>query len=125
MYKYNGDESSDILERALCFVVTTARMINKFPKTTAGFKIGDQLIRSSGSIGANIAEAKVARSKKEFVSCLGISLREAEETRYWLRVIKRLNFAIEGSVKIMISENTEIIKILVAIINNTRKNHFK
>ena len=124
MYKYKGDESSDILERALCFVVVVVKMVNKFPKNTAGFKIGDQIIRSSGSIGANIAEAKVARSKKEFVSCLGISLKEAEETRYWLRVIKRLNFVIESSVKIMICENTEIIKILVTIINNTRKNHF-
>ena len=122
MYKYKGDKHSDILERALRFVVVVVRMVNKFPKTTAGFKIGDQIIRSSGSIGANIAEAKVARSKKEFISCYGISLREAEETKYWLRVIEKLGFVINSSVKIMIKENTEIIKIIVTIINKSKSN---
>ena len=122
-YEYQARRCEDILERCLKFEVAIIRMIDKFPKTTTAFKIGGQIIDSGGSIGANLAEAKVARSKKEFISCVGISLREAEETKFWLEIIKRVGFININSVELMIKENIEIIKILVTIIKKSKANN--
>ena len=56
------------------------------------YRIADQMFRSGTSIGANVAEAQYAISKSDFIAKLYISLKEANETLYWLRLLQRTQF---------------------------------
>jgi len=84
------------------------------------FEIAKQVIRSGTSIGANIREAQRAVSKADFVHKLSISLKEADETKYWFELIDAKIISIDNKLKV---EVEELIKILVSIINSTKKNN--
>jgi four helix bundle protein len=84
------------------------------------FEIAKQVIRSGTSIGANIREAQRAVSKADFTHKLSISLKEADETKYWFELIDAKILTIDKKLKI---EVEELIKILVSIINSTKKNN--
>jgi len=97
-------------------------LVVSLPKNTAGFAIGNQVIRAGTSIGANIEEAQNAGSKKEFIRSLTIALKESRETLYWLRIIIESELLPEQRLRLLIEENREIIKILITIIKNSKKN---
>ncbi len=80
------------------------------------FELSGQLIRSGTSIGANIRESQRAESKKDFKHKLRISLKEADETKYWLALI---DSEITEVNKEITDLNEELIKLLVTIIKNT------
>jgi four helix bundle protein len=84
------------------------------------FEIAKQVIRSGTSIGANIREAQRAVSKADFIHKLSISLKEADETKYWFELVDAKILTIDKKLKI---EVEELIKILVSIINSTKKNN--
>jgi len=83
------------------------------------FTLGKQLLRSGTSIGANVEEATMAQSKKDFIAKMSISLKEARETNYWLRLLKRTGYIKKVD---LINESEEIMNILGAIIRTSRKN---
>lgn len=83
------------------------------------FQLANQVIKSGTSIGANVTEAQRAVSKADFVNKLGIALKEADETRYWLRLIDRKLFTVNQKLK---NDIEEIISLLVVIINSAKKN---
>jgi len=66
------------------FARAVVRLVAEFPRNRAGFVIGDQLIRSGTSVGANYRAACRARSRKEFIAKMGIVEEEADESEYWL-----------------------------------------
>lgn len=82
------------------------------------FVLSKQVARSGMSIGANVREAQRAVSKPDFINKCGIALKEAEETKYWFAIIEAKVFALEVNLK---NELEEIIKILVSIINSSKK----
>ena len=110
----------DIRERSFWFGVEIVKLVATLSKNTAGFSIGGQIIRSGTSIGANIEEAQNASTKKEFIHTMTISLREARETDFWLRIMVESNFVEREKVDNLIKENKEIIRILTAIIKNSK-----
>jgi four helix bundle protein len=112
----------DIRERSFRFGVRIVKLVVSLPKNTAGFAIGNQVIRAGTSIGANIEEAQNAGSKKEFIRSLTIALKESRETLYWLRIIIESELLPEQRLRLLIEENREIIKILITIIKNSKKN---
>lgn len=88
------------------------------------FVLSKQVLRSGTSIGANIHEAVGSESKKDFIHKLGIAVKEARETSYWLRLLKDSNYIlIEDFVKLNDSCN-ELIKILNSIILTTKQRYF-
>lgn len=72
----------DIVERTFKFSLRIVEIVNSLPKTTTGFAIGNQVIRSGTSIGANMEEAQDAFSRNDFSHAINISLKEARETLY-------------------------------------------
>ncbi|MFA7682363.1 MAG: four helix bundle protein [Candidatus Peribacteraceae bacterium] len=86
------------------------------------FILSRQLIRSATSIGANIEEALQGQSKRDFLSKLSISLKEANEAHYWLRLLKDGGFLQKDKADDAILKVVEIIKLLTAIIKTTKKN---
>ena len=110
-----------MLDRMTTFGVQICRMTNTLPNYPASFVLAKQIVRSSTSIGANYREAQWARTSKEFLSKLQIALQEAEETRHWLETMRdSVGVEIE-CLNPLINECAELIAILVASINTTRR----
>jgi four helix bundle protein len=108
----------DLEDRTLQFAKDIRIYVKKLPKTVSTIEDSKQLIRSSGSVGANYREANDSLSKKDFVMRIKIARKEAKETIYWLELL-----AVEFSenVDLLITEATELMKILGAILRSTEK----
>jgi len=89
-------------------------------KNEKEFDLGRQVLRSGTSIGANVEEAIGAISKKEFISKLQISYKEARETKYWLRLFKECGIAKRGKLDDLLGECDEILRILTSILNSSK-----
>ena len=111
----------NFLDRLLKFSVSVVNLSNQLPKTPAGFAIASQFIRSGTSIGANIEEAQDASSAKDFVQKLSISLREAKETNYWLRIMQMTEMISKEKTSRVILECGEIIAILTSSVKSSKK----
>lgn len=84
------------------------------------------MIRSASSIGANMQEADGSITSKDFINKVGISRKEAQETRYWLKLLRKADIIRNHDnvleLDILYKESDEISKILSSIINKTIKN---
>ena len=85
------------------------------------YVLSKQILRCGTSIGANIAEANQAQSKADFISKLSIALKEAVETDYWLRLLRDEQFITSSQADSMISDCSELIRILVASIKTAKR----
>jgi four helix bundle protein len=110
----------DICERTFKFGVTVIKISNSLPKTPAGFAIASQLVRSGTSVGANVEEAQDGLTKKEFIKSMSIALKEARETRFWLRISIESGLLSKKIVKAVLSESEELVKILVTIVKKSK-----
>jgi four helix bundle protein len=106
----------DLEERTLNFANKVRGLIKDMPKTIAAIEDGKQVIRSSGSIGANYIEANESISKKDFLFRLKICRKEAKETRYWLILLNNQKSDLENLRQILIREATELMMIFGSII---------
>ncbi len=102
----------DIYKRCEDFAVSIIKLIESIPYRGSVGIIGNQLMRSSGSVGANLCEADNARSRKEFISCVGISLKEIKESIFWLKVLGRTNTKFQNQTQTEEKEADEIKRIL-------------
>ncbi|SNS82417.1 four helix bundle protein [Ekhidna lutea] len=110
----------DLEERTFQFTKSIRMLSKKLPKTPANIEDVKQVIRSSGSIGANYIEANEALSKKDFLFRVKISRKEAKESAYWLRLILETNDQeFSSEIKTHFDEATELKKILSAIISKS------
>jgi len=89
------DRSQDIRDRTFSFACRVARLCLDVGTQPRIRPIVEQLLKSGTAIGANLEEAKAGSSKREFVRYVEISLREARETVYWLRIFLALHIARE------------------------------
>ena len=88
------------------------------------FSIFDQLIRSATSIGANMVEGSAGSTNKDFINFMHISLKSANETKYWLCLIKEsIEVNIQKANELIVEAN-ELSKIIAAIILNAKKKQF-
>ncbi len=112
----------DIYDRCFIFASKTAQILLRMPRNPFIDEYVKQLIRSSGSIGANLTEADGAISKKDFINKLCIARKEAKESIHWLKLIHSISSVNGNLLNGLIQENTEIMLILSKIIQNTQNN---
>lgn len=84
----NGKE--EFRERLIKFSLAIIALCDSFPNQRKFWIIADQLIRAATSIGANIIEAKSSSSRKDYIKFFQIALKSANETEYWLILVKEL-----------------------------------
>ena len=87
MTKIQNSKQYDLEDRTLEFAKRVRKFVENISKTMTNIEDGKQLIKSSGSVGANYIEANEALSKKDFAMRAKICRKEAKESRYWLRLI--------------------------------------
>ncbi|HEV8539981.1 MAG TPA: four helix bundle protein [Nitrospiraceae bacterium] len=116
-------EQHDITERTFSFALHIVRLCRKLDQTPGiGRTLAQQLLRSGTSIGANVEEARAGQSKADFISKNAIALKEARETRYWLRLITESE-VIKNNDEIvyLLQEAGELSKILGAIVSRAKQ----
>lgn len=106
----------DIRNRTLNFSRRIILFYLKFPSKRVFWVIGDQIIRSLCSIGANIVEAKASISRKEFIKYYHVALKSANETRYWLELINSFKKFEKVEIKFLMKELDEITRIIASCI---------
>ena len=114
------ENKRDIKRRSFEFAVRIIKFIQKLPKNHAGYKIGGQLLDAATSIGANVEEATGGFSKKDFTYKMGVALKEARESNYWLRLIKVSEFTMGNELDYLLKESEELRKILTSIVKTSK-----
>lgn len=115
-----GDKIYDLEQRTFVFARDCRFLLKRLPKTIQTQEDGKQLIRSSGSVGANYIEANESLSKKDFCYRIKICRKEAKESYYWLNLLKVCNPDFQEDITILVQETTEIKKIFSAILEKTQ-----
>lgn len=115
---------TDLKSRSYGFSLMIIEFVNTLPNKRSAWIIADQLLRSGTSIGANIAEARGSSSRLEFKKFYQIALKSANESRYWLDLIKDSKLSQSENVSKIISELDEISKMLGSSIITLKNSKF-
>jgi four helix bundle protein len=108
----------DLEDRTFAFAKRSRALVKKLPKTIGNIEDARQLVRSSGSVGANYIEANESLSKKDFVCRIKICRKEAKETRYWLRLIEATD-PVDIERDALVQEAQELMNIFGAIVRKS------
>ena len=109
-----------IEEKSFAFAVRIVNLYRYLNETKKEFVLSKQLLRSGTSIGANVAEAEQAQSTPDFVSKMSIALKEASETKYWIRLLASTSYLTEVESESILNDCVELEKILVSIIKSSK-----
>ncbi|MEO8772466.1 MAG: four helix bundle protein [Ferruginibacter sp.] len=104
------------------FHVDVIKLCEQFPRNAAGFETAKQVIRSAGSVGANYRATKRAKSDKDFIYKIEIVLEEADESHYWLEVVRDSGIKIGEEVDRLIKEANELTAIFTATDKTAKAN---
>jgi four helix bundle protein len=104
----------ELLARTKTFGLRILNLVDHLPRTMSGRAIGSQLVRSGTSIGANYRAACRSRSRAEFAAKLGIVAEEADETVYWLEMLRDAKLIPEGKLSELLKEANELTAIFTA-----------
>jgi four helix bundle protein len=116
-----GSAVYDLEKRTYQFALAVRKFTKTLPQTISNREDVKQLIRASGSVGANYIEANEALSKKDFLMRIRISRKEAKESIYWLRLLRdNNNLEYDNEVNRLIREATELKKIFSTIIEKSK-----
>lgn len=115
------NEEKDLRDRTKQFALRIIEMFSLIPKTTEAQVLGKQLLRSGTSVGANYREAYRGRSKAEFIAKCGDSLRELEETAYWLELLVDGKIVPREKLSTLRQECDELIAIFVTILKRSKE----
>lgn len=114
MQNYNEKPKTDLKARCYQFGLCVIRLTDTLPNKRSAWIITDQLIRSATSVGANLVEARASSSRLEFKKFNEISLKSANETKYWLALLKDTGLADDKLVIELLGEVTEIANMLAS-----------
>ena len=106
----------EFIQRLIRFSVSIINLGDELKKNKTSFSIVDQLIRCSTSIGANVVEAKSSHSKRDYIKFFEIALKSANETKYWLIIVKEINKKETEETERLLKETIEVANILASSI---------
>ena len=116
----NKEFSRKLEERTRKFAIGIILLSSTLPGTPEGKVIRNQVTKSGTSIGANYREANRSRSKPDFANKIKICESEANETVYWLEIIKELEWMDDARLQLIMKEAIEILAIFTSIGKNLK-----
>jgi four helix bundle protein len=120
-----GHSKSIVGTKAYAFALDIIKMYKQLSLETKEFTLSKQLLRAGTSIGANVNEAISSESKRDFIHKLGMALKEARETSYWINLLKDSNYINDEIFCKLSNSCNEIIRLLSSIILTTKERYFK
>jgi four helix bundle protein len=117
-------DTTALKKRVKLLALRIVRLVEALPSSVAAQVIGKQVLRSGTSVAANYYSACKARSRKDFISKIGIAEEEADETLLWLELITESKMLKEEKVEGLLTEINEIISMLAASRITAKRNEF-
>lgn len=114
-------KKNTLKERSYAFALRIVKMCKYLCEEKKEFVLSRQILRSGTSIGANIEEANQGQSKADFIHKLSISLKEAVETNYWLRLLRDSKYLSETQAESLLTDCRELEKLLTASIKTSKQ----
>ena len=118
-------DRKELQQRTKKFHVDVIKLCSDFPRNAAGFETAKQLIRAAGSVGANYRATVRAKSNADFIYKIEIVLEEADESHYWLEVIKEAEIKVGSEVDRLINEANQLTAIFAATDKTAKANKKK
>lgn len=115
-----GFRDSPLVGKSYLFAVSIVRLVQTLQTDKREFVLSKQLLRSGTSIGGLIREAEFAQSDLDFINKLSISLKEANETNYWLDLLHDTSYLNNDEFEELKYKSDELVKILVASIKTLK-----
>lgn len=115
-------DRKDLKKRTKLFALDVMRLVDAFPKTAAGRTVGNQLVRSATSVGANYRAACRGRSSAEFIAKIGIVEVEADESVWWLELALEGDLLPERQILPLLKEADELTAIFTATGRTAKRN---
>ena len=106
----------EFIHRLIRLAIGSVRFADNLKREKISFCIVDQFIDAITSIGANVVEAKSSHSRKDYIKFFEIALKSANETKYWLLIIKELTKENKQEAESILKEVIEIANILASSI---------
>jgi four helix bundle protein len=116
-------DKRELQHRTRQFALRILKLVDALPNTAAGRAISSQLVRSAMSVGANYRAACRSRSRVEFAAKLGTVLEEADESFYWLEMIRDAKMLPESRISLLLREADELTAIVAAGRKSATKRH--
>ena len=117
----NAAKPRDLAERTKQFALRIVAIYSALPKSTEAQVLGKQVLRSGTSVGANYREANRARSKAEFIAKLGDSLKELDETSYWLELLVESGIVPAPKLASLQDECNQLLAIFTTVSKNAKR----
>jgi len=124
MQNYDSKFKSDLKGRCFKFSLDVIKLVDLLPNKRAAWIIADQLIRAATSIGANLIEARASSSRLEFKKFYEISLKSANETIYWLELLRDSSISSSQNIDSLLKEVQEISNMLGAGVIKLKRKSF-
>ena len=109
-----------IQEKSLAFAIRIVKLYKLLAENKKEYVLSKQLLRSGTAIGALTREGKHAQSKADFLNKMNIALKEANETLYWLILLKKTEYLSQLEFQSIYTDAEELLKILVSIVKTTK-----
>lgn len=113
---------NELKKRTKQFGLRVIRLVESLPNAQTARTIGNQLLRSGMSVGANYRAACRGRSKADFIAKAGISLEEADECLYWMEMLQEAGIVPAEKLKDLMREADELVAIFTASIKTAKAN---
>lgn len=110
-----------VMNKSYAFALRIIKLYKYLVSDQKEFVLSKQILRSGTSIGALVKESEHAQSKADFINKMNIALKEANESEYWLMLLKESSYIDEKSFNSIHSENVELIKLLVSIVKSSKE----
>ena len=115
-------ENNIVKDKSYAFALMIIRLYKKLCSEKKEYILSKQFIRSGTAVGALIREAEFAQSKNDFINKMSIALKEANETDYWISILKDTDYLSIDDYNEAEPEIKSLIKLLVSIINTSKHN---
>lgn len=113
--------SEQLKQRTKQFALDVIRLFRSLPKTEEARVIGRQLLKSATSVAANYRATRRARTKAEFLAKLGIVVEEADETVFWIELLKESHIVDQNSIHPLEDESNQLLAIFAAALQTARR----
>jgi four helix bundle protein len=107
-------DKRELQNRTKNFALRVLNLVDRLPRTAAGRAISRQLVRAATSAGANYRSVCRARSRAEFTAKLGVAVEEADESLYWLELVRDSKLLPENKLSLLLKEADELTAILAS-----------
>ena len=117
----NG-KANPVVDKSLAFAIRVVRLYKYLTEKKKEFVVAKQLLRSGTAIGALVRESEHGQSKLDFLHKMNIALKEANETLYWLTLLKETKFIGTREFNSIYADANGLVSILVRIVKTTKGN---